>query len=149
MVRAITIRHRRMRGIRLHMVVVWSLQDTLDLLGMRNTRDAGGRMAVLAVAGPRRLRPRGKHLEGHHLEKVVLAGGRLPTRVAHAGESNRARLAGGWGQANPVARRHGRAFKDVRRFAVVDDDARAVGVARQRDILRQQAMVVHELELEV
>lgn len=80
----------------------------------------------------------------------------LPGRVAvprrrapYAGESNRARSAGGWGQADPVARRHGRALEDVRRFAVVDDDARAVGVARQGDVLRQQAMVVHELELEV
>ncbi len=56
---------------------------------------------------------------------------------------------GDWGQSSPVAWRYGCVLKDVWCFAVVDDHARAVGVARQRDVLRQQAMVVHELELEV
>ena len=77
--------------------------------------------------------------------KVAAHTGRAP----YAGESNRAQSAGGWGQPDPVARRHGRALEHVRRLAVVDDDARAVGVARQGDVLREQAMVVHELELEV
>ena len=156
MVRAITIRHRCMRGIRLHMVDVrlrmvdvWNLQGTEDPFVMRNVRGAGDRVAALAVAEARRLRPRGRRLEGLRPEEAALVGGLLQIKVAHAKGSNRARSAGGWGQPDPVARRHGRALEHVRRLAVVDDDARAVGVARQGDVLRQQAMVVHELELEV
>ena len=113
-------------------------------------RDAvGDRVAAMAVAEARRLRPRGRRLEGLRPEEAALVGGLLQIKVAHAKGSNRARSAGGWGQPDPVARRHGRALEHVRRLAVVDDDARAVGVARQGDVLRQQAMVVHELELEV
>ena len=157
MVRAITIRHRRTRGIPLHMVDirlrmedVWNLQGTQAPFGMRNARGAGDRVVVaLAVAEARRLRPRGRRLEGRRPEGAALVGGLLQIKVAHAKGSNRARSAGGWGQPDPVARRHGRALEHVRRLAVVDDDARAVGVARQGDVLREQAMAVHELELEV
>ena len=156
MVRTTTIRRRRMRGVRLHMVDIrlhmvdaWNLQGTEDPFGMRNARGAGDRVVVQVVAELPRLRPKGRRLEGRRPEGVALVGGLLQIKVAHAKGSNRARSAGGWGQPDPVARRHGRALEHVRRLAVVDDDARAVGVARQGDVLRQQTMVVHELELEV
>ena len=103
MVRAITIRHRRTRGIPLHMVDirlrmedVWNLQGTQAPFGMRNARGAGDRVVVaLAVAEARRLRPRGRRLEGRRPEGAALVGGLLQITVAHAKGSNRARSAGG------------------------------------------------------
>ena len=138
-----------MVDIRLHMVDVWNLQGTEDPFGMRNVRGTGGRVVALAVAEARRLQPRGRRLEGHRPEEAALVGVLLQIKVASAEGSNRAWSAGGWGQPDPVARRHGYALEHVRSLAVVDDDARAVRVARQGDVLREQAMVVHELELEV